>query len=43
MEHENRYQAHDNNIELLDSRDIYTLSCDFWNMYVTRYHADIVI
>ena len=39
----NRYQAHDNSVTVTDASDCFTLSRDFWMLFESRYHCDVVI
>ena len=39
----NRYLAHDNSIELEDQTEVFIISKDFWNIFASRYHADMVV
>jgi len=37
------YKLHDNEIYLEESKEIFVLSKDFWNIFETRYSCDVVI
>lgn len=43
IERNDWYKAHDNHVALQENHEAYTLSNDFWQMFVSRYSCDMVI
>jgi len=43
IENDNIYQAHDNQIGLNENKLHYVISKDFWQMFESRYHCDVII
>jgi hypothetical protein len=37
------YRLHDNCVDLVDGRDIVLMSGDYWDLFSTRYGADVTI